>query len=86
MKYSMEAEVPHENFCSHIPHQWLHKVTEATTANENSFAAEPVDVKKIRDQRTELMNQIRYLKSCFSTESGKLISLLQKHVLTIQQI
>ena len=83
----MEAQVPHDFFCSHIPHQWLHKVTEAssTKADEDTFTTEPDDV-KIHHQRTELMNQIRHLKSCFSTESGKIISLLQRYVLTIQQI
>jgi hypothetical protein len=78
MKYSMESQVPCESFCSHIPHQWLHNVTEASpsTVDEDAFTSEPVGM-KMNQQRAELMNQIRCLKSYFSVESGKLTLLHQ---------
>jgi hypothetical protein len=86
MKYSMESQVPCDSFCSHIPHQWLHNVTEASlsTVDEDAFTSEPVGM-NINHQRAELMNQIHYLKSYFSVESGKLTLLLQKICLDYQK-
>jgi hypothetical protein len=74
MKYSMEAQVPLEKFCSQIPHQWLKSVSEARSpvSDELIVSDEPVANIEVDRQRAQLMDQIRYLKSSFSAESGKL--------------
>lgn len=72
MKYSMEAQVPLEKFCSQIPHQWLKSVSEARSPDELIVSDEPVANIEVDRQRAQLVDQIRYLKSSFSAESGKL--------------